>query len=93
MKAAIFRINTWIIFLVICFTSKLLAQEDQSFRTLTGHRNSVDDVCFSPDGKIMASVGRDMTLRVWNVATGQIDRTAQGHVDYIARWYEHSNGQ
>ena len=83
MKAAILLVNTVIFFLVNSLTFTLFAQDDQSFRTLTGHRNSVDDVCFSPDGKLLASVGRDMTLRVWNVATGQIDRTAQGHVDYI----------
>ena len=41
-------------------------------RNLEGHRQSVHAVAFSPDGKRLASVSWDGTLRLWNVATGEL---------------------
>jgi RNA polymerase sigma factor (sigma-70 family) len=35
------------------------------------HGNWVYDVCFSPDGKRIASVGQDAALRMWDAATGK----------------------
>lgn len=39
-------------------------------RVLTGHRGAVLTVAFSPDGKKLASISYDKTLRLWNVETG-----------------------
>jgi WD40 repeat protein len=39
--------------------------------TLKGHRDSVADVAFSPDGKTLASGSYDKTIKLWNVATGK----------------------
>jgi WD40 repeat protein len=36
-------------------------------------------VSFSPDGKTLASAGTDMAVRVWDVATGKLLRTLEGH--------------
>jgi WD40 repeat protein len=39
--------------------------------TLAGHGGAIDQVCFSPDGKRLASADRGGTLRVWDAATGK----------------------
>ncbi|OLL24609.1 p21-activated protein kinase-interacting protein 1-like [Neolecta irregularis DAH-3] len=38
---------------------------------LKGHKGSVNDVAIHPSGKIALSVGRDRTMRLWNMMTGR----------------------
>jgi WD40 repeat protein len=38
---------------------------------LTGHKESVESIAFTSDGKFLASSGFDDTLRIWDLATGQ----------------------
>jgi WD40 repeat protein len=40
-------------------------------------------VAFSPDGKRLASAGRDQTVKVWDVASGQETLTLKGHTDWV----------
>jgi WD40 repeat protein len=39
--------------------------------TLRGHDGIVLALSFSPDGRSLASVGRDRTIRIWDIAAGQ----------------------
>jgi WD40 repeat protein len=56
------------------------------------HTNRIGAIAFSPDGKLLASAGseeggRDHTVRLWAVATGEERRRLEGHqsgVDCLA---------
>jgi WD40 repeat protein/actin-like ATPase involved in cell morphogenesis/Flp pilus assembly protein TadD len=51
---------------------------------LTGHTDSVWGVTFSPDGKLVASCGKDGTARLWQPGSGAHVRTLAGHADGVA---------
>jgi WD40 repeat protein len=55
----------------------LLCQDD--LRTLQGHGSEVMCVTYSPDGRRIASGGRDRTIRIWDVADGRQGQVLRGH--------------
>ena len=57
--------------------------------TLTGHTAAVCDVAFSPDGGLLASCGKDNTVRLWDPASGEHRRTLTGHTGW---WVTNVNG-
>lgn len=50
---------------------KLSADESVPPEEATWHTRTIEEVCFSPDGKYLATYGLDMTIRLWNAATGE----------------------
>jgi WD40 repeat protein len=48
-----------------------------------GHIHGAFGVAFSPDGKVLASVGEDRRIRMWDAATGRPLRTLAGHAGTI----------
>jgi WD40 repeat protein/uncharacterized caspase-like protein len=70
----------------VAFSGALAAAEDRypvEIVAQLGHSESVDSVAFSPDKKTALSGSVDKTLRLWDVATGQLLRTFEGHSDWI----------
>ena len=50
---------------------------------LEGHTSFVNAVAFSQDGSLLASVSSDLTVRLWNPATGQEVQKFEGHTSSV----------
>jgi WD40 repeat protein/serine/threonine protein kinase len=51
--------------------------------TLKGHSSKVGGVAISPDGKLLASISYDQTVRIWDAETGREVRSLKGGHDSI----------
>merc|ERR1711998_754733 len=49
----------------------LTQADDPCIMVLNGHSSSVNSVCYSPDGKTLASGSYDGTVRIWDVMSGE----------------------
>jgi len=52
-------------------------------QTLSGHIDVVWSVAISPDGRTLASGSSDNTIKIWNLATGELIRTLSGHSNSV----------
>ncbi len=66
--------------------------DGSELKVLRGHNYSVNSIAFSPDGKLLVSGGGsdfgkppydDKVVRIWDVATGKLLRTLEGHTSSI----------
>lgn len=53
------------------------------FIEISGHREAVLSVAFSPDGKQLASGSGDTTLRFWDIFTQTPQFTCSGHRHWV----------
>ena len=55
----------------------------QPHRICDAHKSWVSWICFSPDGRLLASGSDDQTIRLWDTETGACLHTLQGHTGMI----------
>ncbi|WP_293128270.1 serine/threonine-protein kinase [Microcoleus sp. bin38.metabat.b11b12b14.051] len=55
----------------------------QCIHTLTGHKNLISSVAFSPNGEVIASSSDDKTIKLWQVEDGQEIVTIAGHTNSV----------
>jgi WD40 repeat protein len=65
--------------LLVFASAALAAERAGQIRLLEGHEGSVLSIEFSPDGRTLVSGSRDHTIKVWDPATGQLQRTLGDH--------------
>ncbi len=71
------------IFCLILIETAVFAQNFELFRNLP-HAGAVQNIRFSPDGKILGSGGHDNAVLLWEVATGELLHTLRGHAAGIS---------
>jgi len=59
---------------------------------LEGHSDEVWNVCFSPDGKFLASGSKDSTTIIWDTTNFQLKYRLYGHTDAISNMYWSPDG-
>ncbi len=69
------------------------AQSGQKLKALVGHDNSVYDVAYSPDGKLIASASWDGSVKIWDAIKGAELKTLEGHSQSIQAAVFSPNGQ
>ena len=60
-------------------------QTSKCIATLNGHENLVTSVCFSPNGRHIASGSYDKTVKIWEVETSKCIETLKGHENLVTR--------
>ncbi|MGD1714701.1 AAA-like domain-containing protein [Dapis sp. BLCC M172] len=59
---------------------------------LEGHKDGVSSVCFNPSGTLIASAGRDNSLKLWSISGKEL-KTFTGHSDRIYSICFHPDGE
>lgn len=55
----------------------------KELKTLEGHKDKINCITFSKDGKLLASASSDNTAKVWDTEKGQAITTIEGHTTYF----------
>lgn len=76
-----------IVIIIILITTNIARANDTMpvalLRTTEIPNTALDAVVFSPDGNFIATGGRDSAINVWDLRTGELIRTLQGHSDWV----------
>ncbi|NEQ36301.1 MAG: hypothetical protein F6K40_08405 [Okeania sp. SIO3I5] len=58
---------------------KLWSLDGKLIKVIKGHYGVINDIEFSPDGKIIATASDDKTIKLWSSKDGQEIKTLRGH--------------
>ncbi|XP_076662060.1 notchless protein homolog 1 [Halictus rubicundus] len=58
-------------------------KETKPIARMTGHQQLINDVKFSPDGRIIASASFDKSIKLWESNTGKYIASLRGHVQAV----------
>ncbi|XP_015597269.1 notchless protein homolog 1 [Cephus cinctus] len=63
-------------------------KEKKPIARMTGHQQLINDVKFSPDGRMIASASFDKSIKLWEANTGKYITSLRGHVQavYSVAW-------
>jgi WD40 repeat protein len=75
--------NLGLVAACVVLSGPLSAQERKPQATFEGHTEVVRSLCFSPDGKTLASGSDDHSIKLWDVATGQNATTLKEEDPYL----------
>jgi len=62
-------------------------------RIVEGHKGWARAVAVSPDNSLLASVGNDLVVRLWNMQDGSLVRDMPGHQSHIYNVVFHPDGE
>jgi len=68
-------------------------EKPKPIRAIDAHRGWARAVAVTPDDSLVASVGNDMIVRLWNFADGALVREMKGHESHIYNACFHPGGQ
>ena len=57
--------------------------DNHAIADLHGHTDTINDMCFSPDGRLLLSGSADTTAKVWNPKSGKVLCDFRGHTDDV----------
>eukprot|EP01027_Heterolobosea_sp_BB2_P008699 GEZU01012909.1.p1 GENE.GEZU01012909.1~~GEZU01012909.1.p1 ORF type:complete len:391 (+),score=87.71 GEZU01012909.1:67-1239(+) len=65
----------------------------QPLYQLKGHTDSITEVAFNYDGKLIATASLDATIKIWDSATGELSTTVEGPGEGIEwiQWHQKGN--
>lgn len=69
------------------------SEKPQATRTVEAHKGWIRAVATNADRSVLASVGNDLVVRLWNTADGKLIREMTGHESQIYNVAFHPNGQ
>lgn len=52
-------------------------------RIKAGHKGDILDIAFNRDGSFMATASADKTIKIWQVPSGEVIKTFEGHTDAV----------
>ncbi|KAF3424167.1 hypothetical protein E2986_07150 [Frieseomelitta varia] len=58
-------------------------KEKKFIARMTGHQQLINDVKFSPDGRVIASASFDKSIKLWESRTGKYITSLRGHVQAV----------